>query len=141
VDDLAASLEHAADFAARPPLLPIVAQINHDLVVSVWGNFEASHDPDGHPWTPAKKPLSPANRKLLVLTGLLRREAVDAVAHAPLTDAGFTAQPPWVWYGDFHADGAGHLPQREFSGWGEEALDRAVDQVLDFTVRGLMEAR
>lgn len=127
-------IDRVADWVENPPLQPVVTQIRDNQAATVQANFDEGHDPDGRIWPPAKNPLSPAGRKLMILTGLLQREAVQNIRGATATDRGFEAQAwgPGAYYGEFHDRGNERLPQRVFTGWGDVQAQGAAQQIVDY---------
>lgn len=106
------------------------------------GYFNDQSDPNGTPW----KPLSPVTVKrkghpvILIETNRMRQSVVnrqDGQHVERLTrnslDWG-TSDEKAGW----HQSGTEHMPQRQFVGWNEPAIDFACNQIADSAVNQLL---
>lgn len=139
-----------ASIAARPPLVPVVERAKSALQSATAANFDGQHDPDGGAWAPPAQPLHRSNRGLydtrtrrgllLNRTMALRRSVDAALQGAEATDTGFTVDPAWIWYGDFHDQGTSRMPARQFEGWTDRAVEAVADDAAEAVVERLLEA-
>jgi hypothetical protein len=130
-DELADEFDRLAELAADPPLEDAINQIKGMFANSVDANFQGQHDPDGNPWPDPLRPLRPVHKRpdhlLLVKTGALRESAITSIREAEYNSHGFTVEPAWLPYGEFHQTGTSNVEQRQFSGWGQQLLDDATE--------------
>lgn len=103
------------------------------LQADILSNFEESHDPDGVPWLPLKKPRADGSKKPLVRTGKLRDSFLllksNARTSGSLSTLLLRSDVP---YAIFHQRGTRHIPKRRFIGIGKRVKIKLKTAVADW---------
>jgi len=106
----------------------------------ILSNFEGSHDPDGNPWRPLKKPRADGSKKPLIRTGKLRDSFTLLTNRVKATGAFSTALlRSDVPYAIFHQRGTRTIPARRFIGAGKRLkikLNTAMAEWLADWIKG-----
>jgi len=137
------ALESMLDDMMQPVIRPKMATSDWQTVIGILqemerGYFASSAGPDGQPWAPnrprtvQKKGHGIILRETWELQNSLTGTNDKSIREIQPTMLEFGTNRPWAW---LHQEGGRKVPQRQFIGMNDAAIDDVVNVVADAAVR------
>jgi phage gpG-like protein len=135
-DDVNGALREAAEWAETAPIIRDLSEQLKDIIyAAIAQNFDSATGPDGTKWPPHAPATIQRHgmHPLLILTGAMKDASTisGAIGNYESVEDQRLVIGCTIDYAQFHQYGTKNIPQREFFGLSDEAVQQIVDLIVE----------